>query len=282
MAGWRLFDDSHVTPCQESDVVTSSAYVLFYKQRQTPNITSPGPSGFLEGSHQALPRRQNGQRVNPSAPSDLSSSSANQTTHPERSSITISLSYPFSSISTPSIHVSTSTSSLPPSPSQSHLTVGRSDPTGPPRDRSPEAKSTSVTSRAFNAAHISSPPSDQSKPHFPQSPLISPASGPTISAHCSLPSQQKPIVIAPCGSTGMETVWSVANCGKHPWSNSSDNSGNNGRVDENGEQWRQYVAEDAKLSCECNGCFQVNSENRFADRFVERNASGILSFKVCF
>ena len=31
--GWRLFDDSIVKPCSESQVVSRSAYVLFYRRR---------------------------------------------------------------------------------------------------------------------------------------------------------------------------------------------------------------------------------------------------------
>ena len=32
--GWRLFDDSHVSNTSEKQVVTRSAYVLFYRRRQ--------------------------------------------------------------------------------------------------------------------------------------------------------------------------------------------------------------------------------------------------------
>ena len=35
VSGWRLFDDSIVTPVTEREVMTRDAYVLFYKRRQT-------------------------------------------------------------------------------------------------------------------------------------------------------------------------------------------------------------------------------------------------------
>lgn len=208
--------------------MTSSAYVLFYKQRQTPNITSSGPSGFLEGTHQTLLRRQNGQRVTSGTSPNLSLS--NQMIHLERSPIAISLSHPFSSNSTPTVCVSSSTSSLSLTPS--YLAIGQSQSVRPLRDSSSETGSTAVTSQGFTAAHISSPPFDQSKPNFNRSPITSPASDDAISSHCSPPSQQKPVIIAPCGSTGMETAWSVSDCSKHPWSSMSDNNVNNGRVAE--------------------------------------------------
>ena len=37
---WYNFNDSSVSPCNESDVVSSSAYVLFYKQRNLSNTTT--------------------------------------------------------------------------------------------------------------------------------------------------------------------------------------------------------------------------------------------------
>ncbi len=33
---WYSFNDSHVTPIQESDVITSAAYMLFYQRRGLP------------------------------------------------------------------------------------------------------------------------------------------------------------------------------------------------------------------------------------------------------
>ena len=38
-SGWRLFDDSIVTPIRESQVVTNDAYLLFYHRRQ-PTVTN--------------------------------------------------------------------------------------------------------------------------------------------------------------------------------------------------------------------------------------------------
>ncbi|XP_063953429.1 ubiquitin carboxyl-terminal hydrolase 19-like isoform X1 [Lytechinus pictus] len=47
---WRLFDDSHVTTISEKNVVTRSAYLLFYRRRQpyTPYIWQPTPEPEVE------------------------------------------------------------------------------------------------------------------------------------------------------------------------------------------------------------------------------------------
>ena len=44
VAGWRLFDDSDVSPCVESNVMTRYAYVLFYQRRHTLDTPPHPPS----------------------------------------------------------------------------------------------------------------------------------------------------------------------------------------------------------------------------------------------
>ena len=43
------FNDSIVTPMQESEVVTSAAYVLFYKRREFQGVVSRLPTGEVDG-----------------------------------------------------------------------------------------------------------------------------------------------------------------------------------------------------------------------------------------
>ena len=40
-AGWRLFDDSHVTSVSEKSVMTPAAYLLFYRRRERPLLVPP-------------------------------------------------------------------------------------------------------------------------------------------------------------------------------------------------------------------------------------------------
>jgi len=76
---WYLFDDAHVTRVKESDILTTSAYILFYQRRSLSSSGSSEASSSSSGSdHWAfrLPRESQ-LSTQPSADSSRSGSTDN-------------------------------------------------------------------------------------------------------------------------------------------------------------------------------------------------------------